>query len=64
MPGRAVQPMGALSGVANTLMGSGIALPLALQAIYVISLPLASREGEGAVTSFGDAYLLSSAVVA
>ena len=46
------------------LLANGIALPLALQAIYVICLPLASREGEGAVTSFGYAYLLSSAVVA
>ena len=46
------------------LLANGIALPLALQAIYVICLPLASREGEGAVTSLGYAYLLSSAVVA
>ena len=38
---------------------NGVALPLALQAIYVICLPLASREGEGAVTSFGYAYLLT-----
>ena len=46
------------------LLLNGIALPLALQAIYVICLPQASREGEGAVTSLGFAYLLSSAVVA
>jgi hypothetical protein len=46
------------------LLANGIALPLALQAIYVICLPLASREGEGAVTSFGYAYLFSSAIVA
>ena len=63
-PGRA--PPGARSGEldAARLLANGVALPLALQAIYVICLPLASREGEGAVTSFGYAYLLSSAVVA
>ena len=42
----------------------GIALPLALQAVYLICLPLAAREGVGAVTSFGYAYLAGSAVVA
>ena len=46
------------------LLLNGVALPLALQAIYVICLPPASREGEGAVTSLGYAYLFSSAVVA
>ena len=44
--------------------GPGIALPLALQAIYLVCVPLASREGSGALTSFGFAYLVSSAVVA
>jgi hypothetical protein len=39
-------------------------VPLAVQALYVICLPLASREGEGAVTSFGYAYLIASALVA
>jgi O-antigen/teichoic acid export membrane protein len=42
----------------------GSAVPLAVQALYVICLPLASREGEGAVTSFGYAYLIASALVA
>jgi hypothetical protein len=46
------------------LLLNGVALPLALQAIYLICLPPASREGEGAVTSLGYAYLFSSAVVA
>ena len=61
--GSALRPRG---GAASTLrlLANGVALPLALQAIYVICLPFASREGEGAVTSFGYAYLLSSAVVA
>ena len=45
-------------------MARGVSLPLALQAIYVVSLPLAAREGVGAVTSFGFAYLAASAVVA
>ncbi len=43
---------------------SGAALPFALQAVYLVCLPLAAREGVGAVTSFGYAYLLASAVVA
>ena len=64
MPSGAVRPVGLSLALRMRLMGSGIALPLALQAIYVICLPLASREGEGAVTSFGYAYLFSSAVVA
>ncbi|MEP6893445.1 MAG: hypothetical protein ABI927_06650, partial [Gaiellaceae bacterium] len=37
---------------------------LALQAIYLICLPLAARVGVGATTSFGYAYLLTSAIVA
>jgi hypothetical protein len=45
-------------------MGSGVALPLALQAIYLVCVPLASREGDGALTTFGYAYLVSSALVA
>ena len=44
-------------------LGAAVALPLALQAIYVICLPLAGREGTGAVTSFGYAYLIASAIV-
>jgi len=44
-------------------LGAGVALPLALQAIYVVCLPLAGREGTGAVTSFGYAYLIASAIV-
>lgn len=42
---------------------SGAALPLALQALYLVCLPLAAREGVGSVTSFGYAYLIASAVV-
>ena len=40
------------------------ALPLALQAVYLVSLPFAAREGVGAQTSFGYAYLAAAALVA
>ncbi len=46
------------------VLGAGLALPLALQGVYLICLPFAAREGVGAVTSFGYAYLAGSAVVA
>jgi hypothetical protein len=64
MPGSAVRPGGEPYATRLAMMGSGIALPLALQAIYLVCVPLASREGSGALTSFGFAYLISSAVVA
>ena len=63
-PVSAASPSGGSYGARLATMGSGIALPLALQAIYLICLPLAAREGEGALTTFGFAYLISSAVVA
>jgi hypothetical protein len=44
-------------------LGSGAALPFALQAIYLVCLPIASREGVGSVTSFGYSYLIAAAVV-
>jgi hypothetical protein len=44
-------------------MGYAVALPLSLQAIYLVSVPFAARESSGAVTSFGFAYLISSAMV-
>ncbi len=44
-------------------LGSGAALPFALQAIYLVCLPIAAREGVGSVTSFGYAYLIAAAVV-
>jgi O-antigen/teichoic acid export membrane protein len=44
-------------------LGAGVALPFALQAIYLVCLPIAAREGVGAVTSFGFAYLIAAAVV-
>ena len=44
-------------------VGSGAALPFALQAIFLVCLPIAAREGVGAQTSFGYAYLIAAAVV-
>lgn len=38
-------------------------LPFAMQAVYLVCLPLAAREGVGAVTSFGYAYLIAAALV-
>ena len=54
-----------LRGIGSRLLelGSGAALPFALQAIYLICLPIAAREGIGSVTSFGYAYLIAAAVV-
>ncbi len=55
-----------LSGMRTRLVEivSGAALPFALQAVYLVCLPIAAREGVGAVTSFGYAYLIATAVVA
>jgi len=44
--------------------GRGVALPLVLQALYLISLRFAAELGVGAVTSFTYAYLIGSALVA
>jgi O-antigen/teichoic acid export membrane protein len=41
----------------------GAALPLALQLLYVVCLPFASRQGTGAATSFVYAYVGASALV-
>ena len=41
-------------------LGSGASLPFALQAIYLVCLPIAAREGVGSVTSFGYAYLIAA----
>jgi len=45
------------------VLASGVALPFALQAIYLACLPFAAAEGVGAVSSFGYAYLIGTAVV-
>src|SRR5262249_6287602 len=41
----------------------GVPLPIALQLLYIVSLPFAAREGTGAATSFVYAYLAGSALV-
>ena len=38
------------------------AIPLSLQLAYVVSIPFAGRLGEGAVTSFGYAYLAAATI--
>ena len=43
---------------------AGAALPFALQAIYLVCLPIAARGGVGDVTSLGYAYLIGAAIVA
>ena len=42
----------------------GVALPLALQGLYVIAVRFAGDIGTGNVTSFSYAYLIASALVA
>ncbi len=64
MPHGALRPGGLTFGARVREIATSVALPLALQAIYLICLPLAARVGVGATTSFGYAYLLTSAIVA
>jgi hypothetical protein len=45
-------------------LGEGIALPLALQGLYVIAFRLASGLGAGRATTFGYAYLIAAFLVA
>jgi len=63
MPARAARAE--MRGARRRLLelGSGAALPFAMQAIYLVCLPFAAREGVGAQTSFGYAYLIAAAVV-
>jgi hypothetical protein len=64
MPVAAVRPLDMSFSSRIAELGVGVSLPLALQAIYVVCLPFAGREGTGSVTSFGYAYLIGSALVA
>ena len=54
-----------VAGIGRRLLelGSGTALPFALQAIYLVCVPIAAREGVGSVTSFGYAYLIAAGIV-
>jgi len=63
-PRSALRPRGGSAFARLSMLGFGVALPFALQALYVMLLPFASRDGEGEVTSLAYAYLVSSAVVA
>ena len=63
MPARAARATVRGTGRRLLELGSGAALPFALQAIYLVCLPIAAREGVGAQTSFGYAYLIAAAVV-
>ena len=64
MPRTAVRPSG--PPISDRLLEAGrsVALPLALQAVYLVSLPFAARGGVGEVTSFTYAYLAAAALVA
>ena len=64
MPRGAIRPSGAPLPSRLLEAGRSAALPLALQAVYLICVPFAAREGIGAQTSFGYAYLAASALVA
>ena len=64
MPGTAVRPRTGGTRTRLRELLSGAALPFALQAVYVICLPIAALGGVGDVTSFGYAYLVGAAVVA
>jgi hypothetical protein len=64
MPRAAARPVRTGSAGRLGALASGIALPLALQAVYLVCLPFAAGEGVGAVTSLGYAYLAGSAVIA
>jgi hypothetical protein len=65
--GAAVRPR--LSGLAGAgrrvaLLGQGVALPVALQALYAVANAFAVRLGSGEATEFGYAYFVASALVA
>jgi hypothetical protein len=64
MPRSAVRPSGPPVGERLLEAGRSVALPLALQGVYLVCLPFAAREGIGAPTSFGYAYLAAAALVA
>ena len=60
-----LDPPGAFRlGERFSMLARGIALPFALQGVYLVCLALASREGIGAATTLGYAFLIGSALVA
>ncbi len=64
MPVGAVRPTGLPIRRRLGWFATAAALPLALQLVYVVCLPFAAREGEGAQTSFAYAYIGAAALVA
>jgi hypothetical protein len=63
MPRGAVRPTGPPLRARFGTFLVGAALPLALQLLYVICLPFASRQGDGAATSFVYAFIGASSLV-
>jgi hypothetical protein len=64
MPRAALQPAAISFRGRVAELGNGVVVALALQAVYLVCVPLAGREGEGALTTFGYAYMIMSSVVA
>jgi hypothetical protein len=64
MPSDALRSAGAPLGARLGAFATAAAVPLALQLVYVVSLPFAAREGVGAQTSFAYAYIGAAALVA
>jgi putative peptidoglycan lipid II flippase len=60
------RPLATGAGVLDRFaaLARAVALPLAVQALYVVCLRFAADEGVGAATSFTYAYLISAALVA
>jgi len=63
MPSSAVRPSGPPLHARLRMFGVGAALPIALQLLYVVSLPFAARLGTGAATTFVYAYLAATSLV-
>lgn len=63
MPASAMKPSGVRLAGRLGVFAAAAALPIALQLFYVVCLPFAGRLGEGAVTSFGYAYLAAASLV-
>jgi peptidoglycan biosynthesis protein MviN/MurJ (putative lipid II flippase) len=64
MPPVAVRPAGDPLHRRLGVFVAAAAIPLSLQLAYVVSIPFAGRLGEGAVTSFGYAYLAANTLAA
>jgi O-antigen/teichoic acid export membrane protein len=63
MPSRAIRSSGQKLRARFGAFAIGAALPIALQLVYVVSLPFAAHVGTGATTTFVYAYLAAAALV-